>query len=220
MDPWARRLEKSIRENRIEPNDMKPYLLFFMLVAACSTAQVQTSWKFVSDKNGINIYSGIVENAKYKSIKVETVFDGTINKLMDILGDISKHPEWVYKTKSASIIKKISDYEFVYYTESILPWPLSNRDAIIHLTMVPEKTNDVLRITAISEPDLVGKKEKLVRIPFSRATWYVTESANQIKIEYIFEIDPGGQLPVWLVNLLVDKGPYESFQNLRMMLRR
>jgi hypothetical protein len=137
---------------------------------------------------------------------------------MNVLGDISNHTEWVYKSKSASILKQPGPHEFIYYTESILPWPLSNRDAIIHLTMMPDANNRILRVSAISEPNFIAPKEGLVRIPYSKATWYVTESASQINIDYIFEVDPGGELPAWLVNTMADKGPLESFQNLRMKL--
>ena len=138
---------------------------------------------------------------------------------MKILADVNKHPEWAYKTKSASVIRQISTFDIIYYTESILPWPLSNRDAIIHITMIPDPSSRTLQITAFSEPELLGRKYGLVRIPYSKANWYVTESENQLNIEYTFEIDPGGRLPGWLVNMLIEKGPYETFENLRSRLK-
>ncbi len=199
---------------------MKPYFLLFTLIVWNTAGLSQISWKMLGDKNGIKIYTGSIEDSKFKSVKVIADFDGTIIKLMNILSDIDNHTEWVYKTKSASVIKKINAKEFIYYTESMAPWPISNRDAIIHLTMVPEADKDILRITAVSEPTHIAKKDGLVRIPYSKASWYVTQSANQLHIEYIFEIDPGGTLPVWLVNMMLDKGPYESFQKLREILKR
>jgi hypothetical protein len=198
---------------------MKFYMLFFTLVILGLCVQAQTTWKLINDKNDIKVYIGNVVNSKFKSIRVQTIFDGSIAKLMNILGNISKHPEWVYKAKSASILKQVGTHEYIYYTESILPWPLSNRDAIIHLTMMPDVSHRTLRVTAISEPDFIGAKDGLVRIPYLKATWYVTESINKINIDYTFEVDPGGELPAWLVNMLADKGPLESFQSLRMKLK-
>jgi hypothetical protein len=182
------------------------------------TVQSQSSWKLVKNKDGINVYLSSGENSKFKSIRVQTVFDGTIQKLIAIVGDISKHPQWVYKAKSAYILKQVSPYEFLYYIESIVPWPMSNRDAVIHLTMVPDSAHHTLRINANSEPDFIAKKSGLVRIPFSKGSWFVTESANKINIDYTFQVDPGGSIPAWLVNMLADKGPYESFQKLKAKL--
>ena len=196
---------------------MKSYLIFILL-AATLTVQAQTSWKLVKEKNGIKVYMSSVENSKFKSIRVLTVFNGTIQKLMNVIGDINKHPQWVYKAKSANILKQISPYEFLYYIESIVPWPMSNRDAIIHLTMMPDTVHHELKINAFSEPDFIAKKSGLVRIPFSKGTWLVTESGNNINIDYTFQVDPGGSIPAWLVNMLADKGPYESFQRLRAKL--
>jgi hypothetical protein len=198
---------------------MKSYYIFFALMASVSLATAQPSWKLVRDKNGIHVYTASIETLKFKSIRVQTVLEGTIPKLMQILGDVSKHPEWVYKAKSATFVKQLSPYEFIYYTETILPWPASNRDAIIHLTMVPDTALHSLNITAFSEPDLLEKKEGLVRIPYTNAKWHVTELNNQITIDYVFEVDPGGDLPAWLVNMLADKGPFESFYKLKMKLK-
>ena len=198
---------------------MKSYYILFALIVSVSFATAQPSWKLVRDKNGIHVYTATVEKSKFKSIKVQTVLEGTIPKLMHILGDISKHPEWVYKAKSAIIIKQISPNEFIYYTETSLPWPASNRDAIIHLTMIPDTLQHSLNITAFSEPNLLEKKEGLVRIPYTNAKWHVTESNNKITIDYVFEVDPGGDLPAWLVNMMADKGPFESFYKLKTKLK-
>ena len=188
-------------------------------MSLASTAHAQPSWKLVKEKNGIRISLASVENSKFKSVRVQTILEGTISKLINILSDINKHPEWVYKAKTATILKQVTPYEFIYHIESILPWPASNRDAIIHFTMSPDTTNHVLRINAFSEPNFIEKKDGLVRIPFSKGTWYVTETGNKINIDYTFEVDPGGSIPAWLVNMLADKGPYETFQNLKMKLK-
>ncbi|MEP6617218.1 MAG: lipid-binding protein, partial [Ginsengibacter sp.] len=116
------------------------------------------------------------------------------------------------------ILKRVNDNDFFYYIESSLPWPLSNRDAIIHLTMIPDTVHHALKINAYSEPSYMSKKDGLVRIPFSKGSWYVTETANKLNIDYTFEVDPGGTLPAWLVNMLADKGPYESFLKLKEKL--
>ena len=45
-------------------------------------------------------------------------------------------------------------------------------------------------------------------------------TAKTISIVYIFEVEPGGSLPAWVVNMFADKGPYETFKKLSDMLKR
>jgi hypothetical protein len=44
-------------------------------------------------------------------------------------------------------------------------------------------------------------------------------SSTSINIVYTFDADPGGSLPAWLVNMFADKGPYESFKKLSVLLK-
>lgn len=198
---------------------MKPSIIFLLFVITTLQAQTQPSWKIVKNKNGIKVSVVSVENSKFKSIRVQGIFDGTIEKLISIIYNMHRASEWVYKTKTASVLKRLTPNEFFYYIETSMPWPVSNRDAIIHLTIDPDTTHKVLKINAFSEPDFIEKKNGLVRIPYSKASWYVTEASNKLNIDYTFEVNPGGNLPAWLVNMMADKGPYESFRNLMMKLK-
>lgn len=198
---------------------MKALLMLLLLFKGDLQAQIQPSWKTVKEKNGIKVSIASVENSKFKSIRVQGSFDGTIAKLIGIICNMNAAPQWVYKTKTATILKWVSPYEFYYYTETSMPWPLSNRDAIIHLKISADTASHVLRINAFSEPDFIEKKNGLVRIPYSRASWYVTELNNKLNVDYTFEVNPGGSLPAWLVNMMADKGPYESFSKLKAKLK-
>ncbi|MEO6328565.1 MAG: START domain-containing protein [Ginsengibacter sp.] len=198
---------------------MKLFFILFFLVSLNIKAYTQPSWKLVKEKSGIKVFAARLENSKFKSIRVQGVFDGTISKLISIVTNVSKAPEWVYKTRTAYILKQVNPYEFFYYTESSMPWPVSNRDAIIHFKINPDTAQHILRINAFSEPAFIEKKDGLVRIPYSNATWYVTSANSKLNIDYTFEVDPGGSLPAWLVNMLADRGPYESFKKLMTELR-
>ncbi|MBD0377821.1 MAG: lipid-binding protein, partial [Flavisolibacter sp.] len=45
-------------------------------------------------------------------------------------------------------------------------------------------------------------------------------NANTLNVDYTLQVNPGGQLPPWLVNMFADKGPYESFKKLAELLKR
>src|SRR5438045_4883336 len=114
-------------------------LLFLTLFTVAVYSQY--NWKLSKDKDGIKVYESEVKNSNFKSIKVECVLQGTYDKLMAILNDVSRHKEWVYNSKGSNILKRDSPYEFYYYTETSIPWPMSNRDAVIHFTMIRDSLN-------------------------------------------------------------------------------
>ncbi|MEP6616267.1 MAG: hypothetical protein ABJA57_06785, partial [Ginsengibacter sp.] len=97
---------------------MKRLSLFITIQLFGLQAFSQPAWKLVKEKNGMKIFMASVENSKFKSIRVQAVFEGTIQKLMSVVGNISKHPEWVYKAKTAYILKRVNDNDFFYYIES------------------------------------------------------------------------------------------------------
>ena|ERR1035438_2037089 len=198
---------------------IKHWVIFFFALSFPFEANSQQDWRLTKENNGIKVFMASSKRSKFKSIRVQCVFDGTIPKLINIIKNVSKHIDWVYKTKEAYILKQISRSEFIYYSEFIMPWPISNRDGAFDLSLNYDTANNVLRINSFAEPNFIAIKAGLVRIPYSKASWNVTEFKNRLIIDYIFEVDPGGSLPAWLVNLFADDGPYESFQKLARLLK-
>ena len=203
---------------------MKIIGIKLLMVLSCSLftciAFSQYNWKLTKNKDGIRVYQSEAKNSIYKSIKVECTFEGTYDKLISVLNDVSLHPNWVYNNKTSSMIKRISPTEFYYYTETSLPWPMTNRDAVVHLKMTKDSLDRFVKISAIAEPGYIPQKSGKVRVPQSNIQWYVTmPTAKTIQIMYTFEANPGGSVPAWLVNSFADKGPFESFKKLENILR-
>ncbi len=195
------------------------FLLLFSAFAISSHSQYE--WKLTKDKDGIKIYESETKDSKFKSIKVEYTLQGTYDKLIAVLNDVANHKDWVYKSKVSYMLKKISIHDFYYYTETSIPWPMTNRDAVVHLTMTRDSLDRFLKIKAVSVPDLIPEKIGKVRVLRSMVNWYVTKpSPATISIVYTFEADPGGSMPAWLVNMFADKGPYESFKKLSEILKK
>jgi hypothetical protein len=188
--------------------------------AFASASFGQYNWKLSKEKDGIRVYQSAVQNSNYKSIKVECTLEGNYDKLMAVLSNVSHQKDWVYHNKTSYIINRVSPYEYYYYMETFLPWPMSNRDAVVHLKMNKDSLNRFLKITAVSIPSYIPEKSGKVRVPRSSVNWYVTmPTSKTISISYIFEAEPGGSLPAWLANMFADKGPYESFKKLSELLK-
>lgn len=181
----------------------------------------QYNWKLSKSKDGINVYESPTANSNFKSIKVECVLQGNYDKLIAALNDVAHHDEWVYSSKTTYLLSRNSLHDFYYYTETIVPWPVSNRDAVVHMTMVRDSLDRFLKVAAIGVPNYIPEKSGKVRVPKLSISWYVTmPSSNSISIVYTISTEPGGSVPAWIVNMFADKGPYESFKKLAEVLKR
>ena len=204
---------------------MKFIIMRIAFLSLCSafafTVAGQYNWKLTKEKDGIRVYQSTMKHSNYKSIKVECTLEGNYDKLIAVLNNVDRQKDWVYNNKTSHIIKRINPFELYYYSETTLPWPMSNRDAAVHLKMNKDSLNRFLKVTAVSVPGYIPEKSGKVRIPKSVVSWDVTmPSTKTISITYTFEAEPGGNIPAWLVNKFADKGPYESFKKLAGILKQ
>ena len=201
--------------------NMSRIILLFVVCLFRISASSQYSWKLEKNKEGIMVYTSPSPNSSYKAVRVECTFPGTYNKLISILNDVPKFEDWIYHNKRAFLIKKNSIHDFTYYSETSMPWPLDNRDVVLRLTINTDSLPKFLLINGQHQENILPKVPFMVRVPKYTATWKVTMPApNQLHISYILDVNPGGSIPTAVVNMFVDKGPYETFRNLSEELRK
>lgn len=194
------------------------FVLFSLLMNQCPA---QYNWKLEKQKNGISVYLSDVTGSDFKAIKVECVLTGTYAKLIALITNVSQFNNWIYNTKTSTILKQITPLDFIYYSETRMPWPLSNRDVIIHTQIKTDSLPRFLTISGKNETDFLPHIISRVRVPHYKANWKVTmPTANTIQISYFLEVDPGGSIPAWIANSFADKGPYGTFSNLAEQLRK
>lgn len=192
-------------------------LLFFNI----NVSFAQPNWQLSRNENGIKVFTAKEVGAKFKSIKVEAIMDGSIEKLLAILMNVDNNKNWVYKAKKSYLVKEINSKQLIYYAETDMPSPLSNRDVVIHMNFMPEIASGRLIIKAQGVLDVVPKKEDIVRIPYFNAEWSVKyNSDNKLDITYFLKADPGGHIPAFIANMFITKGPYETFYNLSQLLKK
>ena len=185
------------------------------------TGLTQSVWELNKEKKGIRVYTRKADSSSFKSIKVEGVFEGSWEKLSSILMDINGLGKWVYRTKHAYVLKRITNNEVVYYTETSLPWPTTNRDAVVRMKLYFDRVHNINKVLSVGEPDVVPVKSGLIRITYYKAEWEVKAMGkNKIAITYFLNVHPGGKMPSWVVNMFITTGPYETFEKLAELLKK
>lgn len=192
-------------------------LLAFLATMDCVA---QENCELRLNKDSIKVYTCIRENSKFKAVRSTFELNSSLPQLAAMVMDIDHLGDWQYKTVSAKVLKKVSDHELIYYTEVAAPIFTSNRDFVIHLSLNQDPRTRVLTIDLVSIADYIPPKEGIVRVPFSKARLTVKPlSASRLSAEYFIEIDLGGAVPAWLVNIVAPQAPYETFKALRAQVR-
>jgi len=181
----------------------------------------QNKWILKKDKDGIKVFTKNVDTSKFKAIKVECVLDGTIDKFDSIIRNVENHKSWVYSTKKSFLVKVVNKTEIIYYTETSLPWPASNRDVIIQMQILKDSVNNSETINASNLNGVIDEKSGIVRVRLLSMQYYVhLVSEHKISITFNILVDPSGSIPAWIVNAFAVKGPFETFSKLGDFLKQ
>jgi hypothetical protein len=198
---------------------LRVHFIFFILLLFANTSKGQYNWILKKDKDGIKVSSRHTDRSKFNDIKVEMDLPGNIFQLADILLDVDKYSEWSNSVSKSEVIKKASPLKLVYHLEISAPWPVTDRDLYAMFDVNIDSVARSIKITAAGDSGYLPVNKDFIRIPHSKGIWDIhTVSNNTIHIVYIIEIDPGGAVPAWIMNLFGTKVPFVTFQNLKQKM--
>ncbi len=173
-----------------------------------------TDWELVVSKGGINIYTRPNLNSGVDEVRITTQIKSSLQGIMALLGDVREYPNWVFKCIMAKRLKTVSEQEYYYYTQSDMPFPMKDRDLVIHSRQWQDK-NGVVYSRSEGVPDFISDDENMVRIKSFEANWKIAPAKDgTVDLDYTVKIDPGGNIPAWVSNLVITKGPLKTMENL------
>ncbi|MDB5111344.1 MAG: hypothetical protein JWR67_2458, partial [Mucilaginibacter sp.] len=159
---------------------MYKLILLFLLLPLSQ----QPDWQLNNEKDGIRVYtSTATADNKTKPIKVECTFNTTTTQLVAVLLDIKNYTNWVYHTKSATVVKQVSPSDLYYYSEVNVPWPAQNRDFVAHITVTQNPETKIVTVDAPNVAGLVPQKNGIYRTNNSKGKWLITpEGHDHVKV--------------------------------------
>jgi hypothetical protein len=196
-------------------------LILLLLLVKATTASAQYNWLLKNNKDGIKVYTSAIPNSKFKAIKVDADLKATPSQLVKVLLDVKACTEWVYHTKLCVLVKQVSPAELYYYSEVSIPWPVTNRDFVAHLTAKQDAETGVVTVDGPVVSGMVPEKDGIVRVTTSKGLWLITpKGKGEINVVYTLQLDPGGNIPAWLINLFATEGPTNSFNALKEQIKK
>jgi hypothetical protein len=195
---------------------MKRIYWLLMVGGVWLSSPAQNNWILQKEKDGIKISNRHSTRSSFNDVRVEVDLPGDIDQLASILLDVHDYTDWAYATRKSELIKELGPGKLIYYTEIDVPWPATDRYLYARFELKKDPSGRTMEVISSSINDEGPAPKDMLKIPYSKGSWKVTQiSKKLIHVEYILELDPGGSLPAWVLNLFSTKGPLETFENIK-----
>ncbi len=192
-------------------------ILFIANLTILTPPTDNSEWELSLEKDDISVYTRNSEGTKFREFLAETTMTGSIEDFKSIITDVSHYPDWLPDCQSAEIVERPIETDITYHMKLKVPFPFENRD-IVQQIILKENGNH-LNVIILNRPNRLKKEKKYVRMPIAYGSWDIQEiSGNKISIKFQYLADPGGEIPVWLVNSFAVKNPHLSLVNIRKLM--
>lgn len=174
-----------------------------------------SSWVLRKEGNGTKVFTRNVDSANSREFKAITITTQPMDSLEKMIEEVEKYPEWQSNVVQSKVLKTVSPEENYIHYVTDTPWPVVDRDMVLHAkkTTLPDGT---VRYDLKSAEDILPPLDHMIRMTDGRGFWQFTPlKDNKIKVVYQFYANPAGTIPEWVVNLFSVSGPFETLENLK-----
>ena len=108
-----------------------------------------------------------------------------------------------------------------YYLVYDLPWPITNRDLCVDVSVVYDSVNREGSITAMPLAGIIPERPDMIRIKEYRQTWTIKPAGSNLA-HVVLEgyIDPAGSIPDWITNMLIVELPFKVIMGVKQKLEK
>jgi hypothetical protein len=194
------------------------FLPLWLLLSFSLRAQPKDGWALKNEKEGVKVY--YKNSSNIQEIKLITSINSSMSGMVQLFSEVDLYPKWGYKIIEARLLHRVSPTEMYYYSKIDFPWPMSDRDIIMHSKMTQDPVSKKIVAISVAMPDYLPVNKDVVRIRNANTNWTIFPGTNGwLYSEYYIHSDPGGSIPTWLINLAIDVGPRETIKSIRNILK-
>ncbi len=178
-------------------------------------------WQRVGVEDGVTLEMRDVPGSDLPEFRGTAILPAGLYEVAGVVDDLDHFCDWNARCVKNREYVHISDTERIFYMRTGAPWPLDDRDALLHGSVTGLGTSEItVRFRAIADarwPPVDG----CVRMPMVVGSWKMTRlSDQQTRVEYQVRADPGGHVPAWAARLTAKQVPRDTIAGLRRHLPR
>jgi hypothetical protein len=158
----------------------------------------------------------------FPTIRATAVIHESIFDVLAVLSDPPRFPEWIERCAETRILARPSELEYVTYTLTDAPWPVSDRDAIYHAraTVTPSQKLVMVRFQSVKDARVPPRKG-VVRLDALRGYYGLKILGPRLtQFDYELDADPGGWVPKWIGRITAKRAVINTIRALRKHVAR
>lgn len=173
-------------------------------------------WEFIKETNGFKIYSRQMPGSNIMGFKVEGHINAPIIDLMATLRDVDYSTQWQPDLLEKTSIEDRGAQEALTYSRVDMPWPLDDRDYVLHNQLLLDKERNLLFVISKStEHPKYGPRKGAVRAKIGYSNIGLRPvTKSRTYVEWTLFGDPKGNIPGWVVNFYQRSFPISFFKTL------
>lgn len=192
------------------------FILILLFALKFSSAAFSQSWDFIKEKDGIKIYTMQLPGESLKSYKGVTDINAPAEKVFALIEDVNNTDWWDKNFNQIKVLLYAKNKRARYYLVYDLPWPVTDRDLCVDVTVTVDPVTGTGKITAVPLPGVIPECNDMIRIKEYRQTWTVSPAGkNMAHVVLEGYIDPAGTIPDWLSNMLIIDSPIKVIGEIR-----
>lgn len=193
-------------------------LLLFFTFSAFLFSFAHAEWKLEKDEDGIKVYLKKVKGSEIKEFKGVTTIKSSMDSLLAIVKDTDNFDKWIHQCAEPEVLKAVNFYDTYSRQINDLPWPVDDREAVMFTAISKDASKEEIYISLEARPDYIPENEDYVRVTKLNG-FYLFKALPDGMTEVTWQqhTEPGGSLPVWLVNALVVDIPFNSLEAMRAL---
>jgi len=163
-------------------------------------------WELMLNKDDVQIYTQPWPGSDFVAIKGVQTIKASLSNILANFTDIAAFPEWVQDAKEGFVITPFDKTNSrKIYLRMSLPWPLEDRDIISGQKVTQDLHTKIIKITEWYEGDTLPKNEGVIRVPRLNTEFLlIPKGKNVTQVIWQGHNDPGGIIPPFLVNWLIE----------------
>lgn len=189
------------------------------LLCALPAQAREDGWKLAVDRPDVQVWKRRVADSPFVEFRAETLVRSSLAALVNLFYDLDAAPLWLDHTRRVAALQRDDEnHEYVLLIETDMPWPLSDRDAVIKGRWWQEPDTLAVFMRANSIDGIYPPNPEYVR-NIVRSDWtFIPQADGLVKIVMGGHVDPRGNLPIWAVNMLIQESPMVTLDNLKKII--
>jgi len=180
-------------------------------------SQKDSGWEYKGEQEGIKIYHQKTPGLLH--IKLSTSVKAPLAGIVSLFSDVDHYSSWGYKISYSKLLNRVSPTELWYYAKYDFPWPLDDRDIILHSKMEQDPITRQIIIKNTPYPTYLPENQGIVRIKNSYTQWnFVPGEGGWVYVEQYLSTDSAADMPDWLIKMTADTGPRETAKAVKKIL--